>query len=185
MKYFTLNLLGLTRSLPIVDLPVGIRVAGFNPLGDTQLITRVCADLNVKIAEKQIPFDLIVTTECKGIPFAHELAKSAEVDYVVFRKEPKVYLGENLSFEGASITSGNSKFYLSQQDQHKIRGKKILFIDDVFSSGSTYNGVVYFLSTLNAQVTGIAVALTEGVHAQEYKGVPILSSGFVPIFTDR
>jgi len=181
MEYYTLNILGLARQLPIMKLPVGISIAGFNPLGDTELMTKVCTDLSAKIAAKNTKFDVVVTTECKGIPFAHQLAQDANVDYVVFRKEPKIYLGNTVSFSGGSITSGKAEFFISKTDAMKLMDRNVLFVDDVFSTGRTFFGVSQFLTTLGAKVTGIAVALTEGEDHKEHNGVPIFASGFIPL----
>ena len=51
MEFFELNVLGLTRELPILPTPSGLMIAGFNPVGDIPLLIEAGKDLARQIRE--------------------------------------------------------------------------------------------------------------------------------------
>ncbi len=85
--FYRLNVLGLKRDLPILKSPSGIYIAGFNPVGDMELICKAGEELARKIVDNDIEFDVILTTELKGLPIAQEVARKLKCDYVCLRKE--------------------------------------------------------------------------------------------------
>ena len=89
MEFFELNVLGLTRELPILPTPSGLMIAGFNPVGDIPLLIEAGKDLARQIREGGNKCDVILTTELKGLPIAQEVARELGVDYVCLRKEKK------------------------------------------------------------------------------------------------
>ena len=181
----------LVRYLPMVKLNDQITLAAFNSMGDTQLILKVGDNLNYQILEK-IGYDeyanisCIITTECKGIPFAMRLGQLMGIDFVVLRKDKKIYLENPEEFEGESITSGKSKYYLSETDADKLKNSNVLIVDDVFSTGKTIDSILNVTNKLNCNVKGIAVAVTEGTeNITTYKDLPLFSCGKLPIFKNN
>ena len=65
---------------------------------------------------------------------------------VIFKKEVKPYYNPWKSFTCKSITSDDkNEMYITIQDFAKLYHKKVIFFDDVLSSGSTYEAAKKFL----------------------------------------
>lgn len=114
---FELNLLNLKRKLITTKTPGGIKIAGFNPVGDMELICKAAKALVRQIKKAQIACDIILTTELKGIPIAQEVARLLKIDYVALRKEAKCYMGDVTKLNSESITSGKNCFYISKLEK--------------------------------------------------------------------
>ncbi len=180
---YKLKLLGLERDLPLVKTKEGLSLAGFNPVGDMQLLTKAAKKLAKIVLENKIDYDLVLTTELKGLPIAQEVARNLKCDYVCLRKENKCYLANAKCIEGGSITSGKSKYYISQLDLEKLKNKKLLFVDDVFSTGSTFKSITEFANQENFALTGCLCILREGNQELNFSfnGVPIYCCGCLPL----
>jgi adenine phosphoribosyltransferase len=98
------ELAGLKRALPLVEVAPGLRIAVLNILGDTELVEACARDLASRLRGRK--FDLLVTAEAKSIPLAHALAVALNKRYVVLRKVYKAYMGEVIKVETHSITTG-------------------------------------------------------------------------------
>lgn len=186
---YNLNVLGCKRKLLIATTPNGIKIAGFNPVGDMNLL-KICAKNLVKqIKEKKIKCDIILTTEFKGLPIAQEVARKLNKDYICLRKEPKCYMGNTTSLKSKSITSGESCYYISQIEKDKINDKNVVFIDDVFSTGSTFDAIINFSNQINFNLNACAVILKEDFIDWNknnkspfiYKNIPVFYCGFLPL----
>jgi adenine phosphoribosyltransferase len=62
-----------------------------------------------------------------------------------------------------------------------MKGKKVVIVDDVISTGSTLQGMRMVLDKAEASVVGETAIFTEGDRAQ---WTHILSLGHLPLFTD-
>ncbi|MDU1829339.1 MAG: adenine phosphoribosyltransferase, partial [Anaerococcus sp.] len=88
MDYYKLNVCGLERNLPIIQISDCLKIASFVLLGDTELSTKAGYELS-----KKIDCDIILTAEAKGIELAHEIARNlGEEDFIVARKSKKSYM---------------------------------------------------------------------------------------------
>ncbi len=185
-NFFKLNILGLERNLPILPTPSGIMIAGFNPVGDTELIKVAGEFLEDKL--KDFDFDILLTTELKGIPITQEIARRLNKDYVCLRKAAKCYMLNPTKTSGESITSGTSEYYVSELDLNKLVGKKVLFVDDVFSTGSTLNSMLTFAKNNKIKIVCGAFILKEAPDNKEfrelsfkYNEINIICAGFLPL----
>lgn len=160
-KFYTLSVLGLERKLPILPAPSGIMIAGFNPVGDMELTLKAGKFLAEKLKQNKIDFDLILTSELKGVPIAQEVARLLQKDYICLRKDKKCYMLSPTEIGAGSITSGSGKYYLSKPDCEKLSGKKVIFVDDVFSTGSTFSHIIDFSHKFNFNVVAGAFILRE------------------------
>lgn len=179
-KTYQVEIAGVSRGLPIFEVAPGVKIAVFNLLGDTEIVDACAAALLDKLAD--VEYDLLVTPEAKSIPLAHEMARRGGVGYVVLRKVYKVYMGETVSAETVSITTGEPQtLYLDEKDRARIEGKRVVLVDDVISTGSTLEGMRRVVGQVDATIAAEAAVFTEGDPA-DWSGV--VSLGHLPIFTE-
>ena len=159
--FYTLKFLGLERELPILPAPSGINIAGFNSVGDIELLTKSAEYLVGEIQKQNIEFDVILTTELKGIPISQEVGRLLKKDYVCLRKAKKCYMLDPISVSSESITSGKVEYFVSSPEFAKLSGKKVLFVDDVFSTGATFKNIMTFAERSGFDITAGAFILKE------------------------
>jgi adenine phosphoribosyltransferase len=171
---------GLKRDLPLFEIKPGLRIAILNILGDTELVQACARELAQKV--KDVEFDMLMTAEAKSIPLAHALSVETKKPYIILRKLYKPYMGDALKTETLSITTGQPQILiLDEKDRETIKGKRVLILDDVISTGSTLQGMRMILDKAEATVAGEAAILSEGDRAQ---WMHIHALGHLPLFTD-
>lgn len=176
----TVEIAGLKRDLPLFEIKPGLKIAILNILGDTELVQACAQELAQKL--KGMEYDLLVTAEAKSIPLAYALSVETRKPYIVLRKTYKPYMGEALRAETLSITTGQPQtLILEEKDVEMVRGKNVVIVDDVISTGSTLQGMRLILDKAGASVVAQAAIMTEGDRAQ---WMHILSLGHLPLFTE-
>jgi adenine phosphoribosyltransferase len=176
---YHVEIAGIERDLRLFEVAPGVRIAVLNILGDTELVTACARALAQKLAA--VDYNLLVTAEAKSIPLAHALSVETNKPYVVLRKAYKPYMGAALAAETLSITTGQPQtLYLDEKDFEAVKGKRIVLLDDVISTGSTLQGMRLLMEKAGAEVVQEASIFTEGERAQWRH---ILSLGHLPIFT--
>lgn len=160
-RYYELHVAGCTRQLPIMNISDTLAIAGFVILGDTEIVTRTAEELAKKVPEGT---DIILTAETKGIPLANEMARVLGMKkYIVARKSVKAYMEDPICVEDESITTmGKQRLYLSQDDVDLIRGRKVLLVDDVISTGGSMKAMKEITEKAGGRVIGEAAILAEG-----------------------
>jgi adenine phosphoribosyltransferase len=99
--------------------------------------------------------------------------------YIVLRKAYKSYMGEAIKAETVSITTGAKQtLYLDEKDQVLIRGRRVILVDDVISTGSTLEGMKRVVAEAGGEVAQVAAVFTEG--EQDWSHVVAL--GNLPVF---
>lgn len=177
---YPVEIAGLKRELPLFEIKPGLRIAILNILGDTELVQACARALAERV--RAMDFDLIVTAEAKSIPLAHALSVETRKPYVVLRKAYKPYMGAALIAETLSITTGQPQtLILDEKDHALIRGRKVLLLDDVISTGSTLQGMRMIIEKAGATVIGEAAIFTEGERARWEN---VIALGHLPLFTD-
>ena len=178
---YAIEIAGLKRELPLFEIKPGLKIAILNILGDTELVQACVRELGKKL--KDTNFDVLVTAEAKSIPLAYALAVEMKKPYVVLRKTYKPYMGEALTAETLSITTGQPQILvLDEKDREVLKGKNVALVDDVISTGSTLQGMRMLMEKAGAKVVAEAAILTEGERAQ---WTHILSLGHLPLFTEQ
>ena len=177
---YSIDIAGIHRELRLFEIKPGLRIAILNILGDTELVQACARALGKKL--KNVEYDVLVTAEAKSIPLAHALSVETRKPYIILRKTYKAYMGDAVKAETLSITTGQPQtLLLDEKDRASIKGKKVVILDDVISTGSTLQGMRMILDKVGATVAGEAAILTEGDRAQ---WMHIHSLGHLPLFTD-
>lgn len=158
-KTYDMEIAGCKRSLPICPIDEKLDIAGFVMFSDVEITERTAAEL----LKKCPAHDVIVTAESKGIPLAYEMARIGCRNYVVARKGVKAYMEDPIHVEVKSITTDHvQKLYLSKVDCENLKGRRILIVDDVISTGESLAAMEELLHTIGGQVVGKACVLAEG-----------------------
>jgi len=179
-EYYPVEIAGLKRDLRLFEIKPGLKIAILNILGDTEFVQACAKELSEKL--KGTDYDVLVTAEAKSIPLAHALSVETKKPYVVLRKTYKPYMGTALQAETLSITTGEPQILiLDEKDVEMMKGKKVVILDDVISTGSTLQGMRMILGKAGSSVVAEAAIFTEGDRAQ---WSDIISLGHLPLFTD-
>ena len=175
--YYHMNIAGLERDLPICPVNDSLSIAGFVIFGDQEL-TVACARELLKRAPE---YDYIITAEAKGIPLAHEMARQAgDKKYILARKAPKLYMRDIFSVSVHSITTAKEqKLYLDGADAALMKGKRILIVDDVISTGGSLKAMEALVHKAGGEVVAKIAVLAEG-GAADRKDIMFL--GKLPVF---
>ena len=177
---YAVEIAGIKRELPLMEIKPGVRIAILNILGDAEFVNAVSRELAKKLAG--MPIDVLVTAEAKSIPLAHALSTEMNLPYAVLRKTHKPYMGDALQSETLSITTGKPQtLFLDERDRRRVAGKRVAIVDDVISTGSTLQGMRLIMDKAGAEVTAEAAIFTEGDRAQWYD---IVALGHLPIWVD-
>ncbi len=170
-----MEIAGVRRDLPIVQVGPDVAVALLNLLGDTEL-TEAAAEA---LAERLPPeVETLVTPEVKAVPLAHALSRITGKPYVVARKTEKPYMINPVSRQVLSITTGKPQLLvLDGADIPLIRGHKVAIVDDVVSTGSTLSGLRELIESVGGQVVAVLAVFTEGTPRQD-----VIALGHLPLF---
>ncbi len=157
---YRMKIAGLERDLPICPVNDKLYIAGFVIFGDPEL-TVACAR---ELLAKAPAYDYIITAEAKGIPLAHEMARQAGNDrYILARKATKLYMRDVFEVEVHSITTNREQhLYLDGADAERIKGKKILIVDDVISTGESLSALEALVEKAGGVICGRMAILAEG-----------------------
>ena len=160
MKY-TMNIAGLDRDLPLCKVADDLYIGAFVMFGDAE-ITVACARELLARAPKD--YDYLLTAEAKSIPLIHEMARqSGAKTYFIASKGMKVYLTDPIHVTVHSITTQHEQdLYLSGEDAARIRGKRILIVDDVISTGDSLKAMEELVVDAGGTVAGRMAVLAEG-----------------------
>ena len=159
-KSYTLQVAGLERELPLCPLNDALCIGAFIIFGDVEL-TVACARELLKIAPEH---DVMITSESKGIPLVYEMARQAgENKYIVARKMQKLYMSDTFSCEVNSITTAKKQtLYLDGKDAEYMRGKRVLIVDDVISTGDSLRAIEELVEHAGGNIVGKMAVLAEG-----------------------
>ncbi len=174
---YSMHVAGLVRSLPLCRVNDDLYIGAFVIFGDVEL-TCACARDLLKIAPEH---DILITAESKGIPLAYEMARQhGENRYLIARKAPKLYMQNVFSTTVRSITTAKEQtLCIDQADADAMRGKRVLIVDDVISTGESLLAVERLVEEAGGIVVGKMAILAEG-DAQNRKDILYLEK--LPLF---
>ena len=176
---YSMTVAGLQRELPICKVADDLYIGAFICFGDAELTVACARDL-LKLVENE-EYDYLFTAEAKSIPLIHEMARqSGAKKYFIARKGPKAYMPDPIHVEDRSITTaGVQKLYLGRDDADLIRGKRIVLMDDVISTGGSLKALDDLAEQTRCTIVGQAAVLAEG-DAAERKDIIFLEP--LPLF---
>ena len=176
---YSMEIAGLKRELPLCKITDDLYIGAFICFGDAEL-TVACATELLKLVPAG-DYDYLFTAEAKSIPLIHEMARqSGAQKYFIARKGAKAYMPDPLCVEDHSITTaGTQKLYLGRDDADLIRGKRILLIDDVISTGGSLLAMEALVKEAGGTVAGKIAVLAEG-DAQDREDLVYLEK--LPLF---
>ncbi len=156
---YRLKIAGLERDLQMFSVSDKLDIAAFILFGDVEL-TEACAR---ELLKKSPEFDYIITPEAKSIPLAYEMSKQSGKKYIVARKGVKVYMDHPVEANVHSITTQNSQsLYLGHEDGDLLKGKRVLIVDDVISTGDSLAAVKKLVEAFDGKIVACAAPLAEG-----------------------
>ncbi len=160
MKTYPMTIAGVKRELPICPLNDKIAIGAFVIFGDPELTT-ACAGA---LLDRAPDYDYVITAEAKGIPLAHEMGRLAgNRKYFVARKKAKAYMTGVFEVKVNSITTaGEQKLFLDTADAQLMKGKRILIVDDVISTGESLRAVEQLVNEVGGIIVGKMAILAEG-----------------------
>ena len=158
--YHTMTIAGLERRLPICRVSDDLYIGAFVIFGDVEL-TCACARA---LLERVPAYDYMITAEAKGIPLIYEMARqSGQNKYFLARKGPKLYMRDILDVAVHSITTAKEQhLYLDGGDAALMKGKRILVVDDVISTGESLTAIEKLVEAAGGIVAGRMAILAEG-----------------------
>lgn len=158
--YYEMNIAGIDHKLPLCKVTDELYIGAFVLFGNAKL-TEACARELLKIAPE---YDYVITAEAKGIPLAHEMARqNGDETYFIARKYPKLYMSGVFEVEVKSITTDKvQKLYLDTAEADMMKGKRILIVDDVISTGESLKALETLVKEAGGIVVGEMSVLAEG-----------------------
>lgn len=155
MNYYILKIGNITRELPIVSIRPNLKVASVNLLGDVELVEIVAQKLLNKL--KDIEFDYFVGPEVKVVPLLHELARLSKSNrYVVCRKNIYGYMVSPVK------TNLKNHFVINGLDANLLKGKRVVIVDDVVTTGSTFYAMDKLIELIGAKVVAKVAVFKQG-----------------------
>ena len=177
-QYYRIKICGLTRDLPLFEVAPGVQIAILNILGDTEFVKKV----GIALAKKLPKADVLATAEVKSVPLVYEIARQLKLPYIVLRKIVKPYMLGAVKLTVTTITTGKSQdLWLDGKDKNLLKGKKVILVDDIISTGATLYGMRKLVKKAGGRIIAEAAIFTEG-DSKKWKN--IISLGNLPVFKD-
>ena len=159
MDTYHINIAGVERDL--IKYPVNdkLDIAAFILFGDVEVTEKAAAELLKRCPEHAV----VVSAEAKGIPLCYEMARQGCREYVIARKSVKVYMRNCVDVAVNSITTAEvQRLYLGDTDANFLKGKRVLIVDDVISTGESLAALEALMDKIGVDVVGKACVLAEG-----------------------
>ena len=178
--YHKMTIAGLERALPLCPISDELMIGAFVIFGDPELTTACAREMLSRAPE----YDYMISAEAKGIPLVHEMARLAgNQKYFLARKAPKLYMTGVFETTVRSITTAKEqKLYLDTADAELMRGKRILVVDDVISTGESLLAIERLVEEAGGSVVGRMTILAEG-DAQNREDLVYLEK--LPLFDNK
>ena len=157
---YKMNIAGIDHDLPLCRVTDDLYIGAFVVFGHAKLTVACARELLRRAPE----YDYILTAEAKGIPLAHEMARQHDDEsYFIARKYPKLYMTGVFEVVVRSITTDKEqKLYLDTAEAEMMRGKRVLIVDDVISTGESIAALETLVRKAGGNIVGKMAVLAEG-----------------------
>lgn len=178
--FYTMKIAGLERNLPLCPLNDNLYIGAFVIFGDCEL-TEACA---AELLKRAPEYDYMITAESKGIPLVYAMARQhGDKKWMLARKGKKLYMQSVVDVPVKSITTAQEQhLYLDGADAEMMRGKRILIVDDVISTGESLRALETLVETVGGKICGRMAILAEG-DAQDREDLIYLEK--LPLFNGK
>lgn len=182
MKYYTLEICGLTRELPLITVGKNTQIASFSILGDVELVDNLADEMVKRIKAKKLDIDYIVGPEVKAVPLVHGVAKRiGHKKFIICRKSAKPYMISPVVVKPLNYFPKHARpLVLDGQDAQLLSNKKVLVVDDVVSTGVTLRMISYLMKKVEADVVGYITALKQGEQFDKLDNLEYIKE--IPVF---
>lgn len=179
-EFYKIKVAGLERDLPLCPISDKLKIGAFVIFGDVELTVASAREL-IKLMPEH---DIMITAESKGIPLIHEMARqTGENTYVLARKKPKLYMKNIFKSTVRSITTeGEQALYIDGEDVKKMRGKRVVVIDDVISTGASLAAIEKLVNDAGGKIVAKMAILAEG-DARDRDDIKYLE--YLPLFNNE
>ena len=174
---YDIDIAGLKRSLPLCRVSDDLYISAFVIFGDVELTVHCAAELLKRAPE----YDYLIAPEAKAIPLLYEMARQSGANkYFVARKKAKAYMQGVLEVSVQSITTaGEQTLVIDTEDAAQIKGKRMLILDDVISTGESLRAMEALVEKAGGIIVGKMAVLAEGDAA---KREDIITLASMPLF---
>ena len=174
---YEIDIAGLKRNLPICKVTDDLYIGAFVIFGDVELTVHCAAELLKRAPE----YDYIIAPEAKAIPLLYEMARQSGAEkYFLARKKAKAYMQGVFEVKVQSITTaGEQTLVIDTEDAEQIKGKRMLILDDVISTGESLRAVEALVEKAGGIIVGRMAILAEGDAA---KRDDIITLAPLPLF---
>ena len=156
---YEIDICGLKRDLPICKLNENLAIGAFVIFGDVELTEHCAAELLKRAPE----FDYLIAPEAKAIPLVYEMSRQSGIKYFLARKHSKAYMSGVFEVNVKSITTeAVQRLIIDSADAEQIRGKRMLILDDVISTGESLRAMEELVTAAGGIVAGRMAVLAEG-----------------------
>ncbi|MBS5432225.1 MAG: adenine phosphoribosyltransferase [Firmicutes bacterium] len=157
---YEMDIAGLKRELPLCKVSDDLYIGAFVMFGDVELTVHCAAELLKRAPE----YDYIIAPEAKAIPLLYEMARQSGANkYFLARKGAKAYMSGVFEVAVKSITTMSiQKLVIDTADAELIRGKRMLIIDDVISTGESLHAMEELVTRAGGIIAGKMAVLAEG-----------------------
>ena len=158
---YEIDIAGLKRDLPICKVTDDLYIGAFVMFGDVELTVH-CAEELLKRAPE---YDYLIAPEAKAIPLLYEMARQSGAEkYFLARKVAKAYMSGVFEVNVKSITTAAvQRLIIDTADAEQIRGKRMLILDDVISTGESLRAMEELVTAAaGGIVAGRMAVLAEG-----------------------
>jgi purine operon repressor len=108
-----------------------------------------------------LPIDVVLTVETKGIPLAYATAAYLDRPVVIVRRDPTVTEGSSVSIN--YVSGSNKRIHTMTLARRALKEKSnVLILDDFMRAGGTVRGMMDLMQEFGATVQGVGVFVESG-----------------------
>ncbi|MBR3556067.1 MAG: adenine phosphoribosyltransferase [Oscillospiraceae bacterium] len=159
MPVYTIDISGMKRDLPICPLNDELSIGAFVMFGDVELTIHCASELLKKLPA----CDYLIAPEAKAIPLIYEMSRQSGLPYLLARKKAKAYMSGVFRVDVQSITTaGTQTLVIDTADAERMKGKRIVILDDVISTGESLRAMETLVNEAGGIIVGKMAVLAEG-----------------------